>query len=281
MKHSSTVYVEIGWTVPACSTNDDGAASPSCFWPAYLPKMSSKTVSACFSASCEWIQSSRGRAMLFGSSRTLAQSVLCHLSLVVSPVFWTAFTRSYLVSGGQPGPCVQQAQSCNEPDFLVRLERRLHTLFSPPAQTHGQRRAILHGLRRALRTGRQERVRRVAEQQDAAPLADPGGQRVAVDELPVDEGGRLFDNGAAQGVPAVEDGEHVVELAGKGPRLVNVVLVLVRQHPAAVGAVLDGREQKVHVGPDPAVEGVAVGAEVARAWVLDHVGVGEPVPGCL
>lgn len=48
------------------------------------------------------------------------------------------------------------------------------------------------------------------------------------------------------------------------------------QHPAAVLPVLDRREQEMHVGPYPAVERVAVLAELLCARVLDHVGVGEP-----
>lgn len=54
------------------------------------------------------------------------------------------------------------------------------------------------------------------------------------------------------------------------------MLVSVCKDPAAVGAVLDGGEEEMHIRPDPAVEGVAVLAELLRARVLDHVGVGKP-----
>lgn len=37
-----------------------------------------------------------------------------------------------------------------------------------------------------------------------------------------------------------------------------------RQHPAAVGAVLERAEEEVDVRADPAVEGVAVGRRIAR-----------------
>jgi hypothetical protein len=51
---------------------------------------------------------------------------------------------------------------------------------------------------------------------------------------------------------------------------------LVRQNPAAVLSVLDGGEQEVDIGPDPAVEGISILAEMLCAWVTDHIFVGEP-----
>lgn len=42
--------------------------------------------------------------------------------------------------------------------------------------------------------------------------------------------------------------------------------------------VLDGREEKVHVRPNPAIESIAVLAEMFCPRVLDHIRVGEPVP---
>ena len=59
---------------------------------------SSPTFSACSSASCKKIQSSRGNWMVVGSFFTFSQSVLCHISRVVSPVFWILQTLSYLIS---------------------------------------------------------------------------------------------------------------------------------------------------------------------------------------
>ena len=49
-----------------------------------------------------------------------------------------------------------------------------------------------------------------------------------------------------------------------------------RQDPAAVLAVFYGGEQEVYIGSDPAVEGIAILAEMLRAWVADHILVGEP-----
>lgn len=83
-------------------------------------------------------------------------------------------------------------------------------------------------------------------------------------------------NGFADGIPPFEDFVHVFEFAGERPRLVDVVLVAVGQHPTAVRAVLDGAEQEVHVGTDPAVKGVAISAEFGGSGVGDHVGVWEP-----
>ena len=72
------------------------------FWPISMPftspftaffepwtrcKVSSNTFSAWCSASCMNIQSSRGNCTDLGSLATLSQSALCHMSLVVSPVF--------------------------------------------------------------------------------------------------------------------------------------------------------------------------------------------------
>jgi len=50
----------------------------------------------------------------------------------------------------------------------------------------------------------------------------------------------------------------------------------VGEDPAAVGTVFDGAEEEVHVWAYPAVESVAVVAEVGSFGVGDHVFVGEP-----
>jgi hypothetical protein len=49
-----------------------------------------------------------------------------------------------------------------------------------------------------------------------------------------------------------------------------------RQHPAAVLSILNGRKQKVHVWSNPAIEGVSILTEVLRTRILDHVCVGKP-----
>jgi len=49
-----------------------------------------------------------------------------------------------------------------------------------------------------------------------------------------------------------------------------------RQHPTTILAAFDGREEEMHVGPDPAVEGVAVFAKMLGFGVFDHVCVWEP-----
>src|SRR6202012_997066 len=48
------------------------------------------------------------------------------------------------------------------------------------------------------------------------------------------------------------------------------------QHPAAVASVFDGGEQEMHVLSNPALESIAVVAEMRRARIGEHVGVGEP-----
>lgn len=51
---------------------------------------------------------------------------------------------------------------------------------------------------------------------------------------------------------------------------------LVRQNPAAILPILDGRKQKVYIRPNPTIEGVAILAKVLRARVFDHLSVWEP-----
>src|SRR5262245_54151369 len=103
-------------------------------------------------------------------------------------------------------------------------------------------------------------MRTIPEQQDPAVGAHPGRQRISVHELPVYEVavGRLVDDARAHRVPVLERLAHLTQLPRKTPRLLDVVLVRVRQYPAAVGAVLDGAEQEVHLRPDPTVERVTV-----------------------
>lgn len=95
--------------------------------------------------------SSLRSAMLLGSSFALAQSVLCHMSLVVSPVFWTAFTRLYLwvmsASSFILLSCDEQTRSLHEssvqpehgPCQLAgdrqRLSRHLPLLEWPPGHS--------------------------------------------------------------------------------------------------------------------------------------------------
>lgn len=83
-----------------------------------------------------------------------------------------------------------------------------------------------------------------------AVAADPVWQRVAVDEFPVDEFvfGGLGHDFPAHGVPAFEDFFDVFEVAWEGPGFVDVVLVAVRENPAAVGAAFEGGEEEVDVG---------------------------------
>lgn len=119
-------------------------------------------------------------------------------------------------------------------------------------------------------------MRRVTQQRKPAPCTRPRRQRVSVDQLPVHQARRLFHDGLAHRVPPFQHLENILKLPGKGPRLLDVGFVFVRQDPAAVLAALDGAEQEMHVRPDPAVEGVAVLAEVLRARIGDHVFVGEP-----
>src|SRR5690606_30484890 len=58
---------------------------------------SSKTSSACPSASNPKIHSGLGNSMTLGSFLAASQSVLCHKSLVLSPVFCMLPTRSYRI----------------------------------------------------------------------------------------------------------------------------------------------------------------------------------------
>jgi len=166
------------------------------------------------------------------------------------------------------------------PNPLVSLHRFWHTTFASPPKTHRNRDTILDGLRRALRTRRQKRVRRIAQQQNPRARADPRGQRVAIHELPVDEAvlGGLGDDARAHRIPSAHSVQGLAQPAGQAPALGDVVGVRVRQHPAAVAAVLERREQEVHVRPDPPVEGVAVAAEVRRRRVGRHRVAREPRP---
>lgn len=162
------------------------------------------------------------------------------------------------------------------PDLLISPDSSLHPLLSCPSQTNSNSNPIFHRLRRPLRTRRQERMRRVSDQQNPRMFAHPRRQRITVDQLPIHQRGCFFYNGFANGIPPFEDFVHVLEFAGKGPRFISAVLVPVGEYPAAVGTVLDGAEEEVHVRTDPAVEGVAVGAEFGGSGIGDHVGVWEP-----
>lgn len=116
------------------------------------------------------------------------------------------------------------------PDPLVRAQRRLHPVlpFCSQLETHGQRGAVLHGLAGALDGGREEGVRGVADESDAGARGEPCGQRVAVDEFPVDEtrGGRGFDDLLDDGVPVLDDLESVGDVARGGPGVLDVCFVL-------------------------------------------------------
>ena len=73
---------------------------------------------------------------------------------------------------------------------------------------------------------------------------NPVGQRVPVYKFPINE--FLFrclgNDLPAHWIPAVQHSLDVFEVAGEGPGFVDVVVVTVGKHPAAVGAVLDGAE---------------------------------------
>lgn len=133
-------------------------------------------------------------------------------------------------------------------DILIRPQGSPHITFARLPQQHRKRDAIFQRLRRALCARRQEGMRRVAEQADAtvawcgAVATDPVGQRVTVYEFPIDEFvfGSFGYDFPAHGVPAFEDLFDVFEVAREGPGLVDVVLVAMREDPAAVGAAFEG-----------------------------------------
>jgi len=166
------------------------------------------------------------------------------------------------------------------PNPLMSLHSFRHAVFAPSPKAHSNSDTILDSLRSALRTRRQKRMRRVSQQQNPRARTHPRGQRVAIHQLPIDEAllGRLLDDARAHGVPGAHSLQRLAQAAGEAPALGDVVLVRVGQHPAAVGAVLERREQEVHVRADPAVEGVAVGAEVRRGRVRGHRRAREPRP---
>ncbi len=119
-------------------------------------------------------------------------------------------------------------------------------------------------------------MRRIAKEANPSMGAHPRRQRVTIYEFPVHQRRCLFDNRFAHRIPAFEYLVDFFEFSGEGPGFFDVVLVGVSEDPAAVGAVLDGAEEEMHVWSDPAVEGVAVFAELTGSRVGDHVGVGEP-----
>lgn len=89
-------------------------------------------------------------------------------------------------------------------------------------------------------------VRGVADDAAAPGRAQPGGQRVAPDELVVDE---LVGRGAAHDGLArlletglVEIGQRLVEAARVGPGLADVLVVLVSSACGQRGAAVAGRE---------------------------------------
>ena len=69
-------------------------------------------------------------------------------------------------------------------------------------------------------------MRRVADEGDAGARRDPGRQRVAVDEFPVEAGRRQRDDGAHDRVPGGDEAGCVRDGAGGGPAFADVGRVL-------------------------------------------------------
>jgi len=141
------------------------------------------------------------------------------------------------------------------PYILIRPQRTPHIILPGLSQQHSQRDTIFQRLRSALRARRQERMRCVTHETNAtvsrrgAVARHPVWKRVAVHEFPVYElvFGGFGHDAPAHGVPALEHFFHVGQVAGEGPGFVDVVLVAVREDPAAVGAAFEGGEEEVDV----------------------------------
>ena len=69
-------------------------------------------------------------------------------------------------------------------------------------------------------------MRGVADQRDALFGRDPGGERVAIDQLPIYQEGRRVDDIVDYGIPAFEHSVSVCGGAGGLPAFFNVGFVL-------------------------------------------------------
>lgn len=125
----------------------------------------------------------------------------------------------------------------------------------------------------------------IADKCNTSLGADPCGQGVAVDELPIDEvvcrcG---FDDLLDDGVPSFDDFETVFDPAGGGPRFFDIGVVLVyvkfvllsvvqqggylmRANPAKVFTTFKRSCQKVHIRPDPGPMGISILPQMISQW---------------
>jgi hypothetical protein len=132
--------------------------------------------------------------------------------------------------------------------------RQRHVLLARQQQTLRQHGRALGCLARPLRTRGQMRVRTVADQRDLVVPAHPRRDRIAVADLPV-QTVLGFLNGAGDArIQRLDEPPHLVHVAGLGPRLLNVGVVLVCDDPVELAPAAQRVLHAVHVLADPDVD---------------------------
>lgn len=145
------------------------------------------------------------------------------------------------------------------PQLKVGMQRQRDVALARLGEAQRDRRGILDGLARALGRGRQERVGGVAHDGDEPRVADPLVEARAEHELPVEDVVDLFPHAHKGGVPAWEQLQDILPLAGDTPAFVYVGDILVGEDRVDLLAVSLRGDNPMHVGAYPDVHAVSCG----------------------